>query len=269
MGEAWFFGGADAVDGWLNREPIAAWRRRSTVENSWMHNLDDEGVLRFMQRAMIEGVLRRPMNRKPAAKACGDKTPLGYVLEPEKLHRLFPEAVFIEMVRDGRDVAVSHAFMALRQGETILHDTPERGAAAVGGYVRGEAGDGGVPLMDDVGVRMYAEIWKRAVRGGERARALWGERFVRVKYEELLAEPGRARAVLAALGVDDSEATVAACVAASRFEAVSGGRSAGTADAGSFYRKGVAGDWRGYLSAAQVQIYEGICGEELRLHGYA
>jgi Sulfotransferase domain len=46
------------------------------------------------------------------------------------------------------------------------------------------------------------------------------------------------------LGVSDSDDIVTECVARTSFAALSGGRPAGVAQDGSFFRKGVVGDWR-------------------------
>jgi Sulfotransferase domain len=50
------------------------------------------------------------------------------------------------------------------------------------------------------------------------------------------------------LGVAADDPLVATCVARTSFAAVSGGRAAGAARDGSFFRKGVAGDWRSTLT---------------------
>lgn len=45
------------------------------------------------------------------------------------------------------------------------------------------------------------------------------------------------------MGVSDDDTVVADCVARTSFAALSGGRPAGVAQDGSFFRKGVVGDW--------------------------
>lgn len=85
----------------------------------------------------------------------GDKMP-GYVLHVALLARLFPEARFIHIIRDGRDVALSLTDLWFaRQGV-------------------GEA----------------ALFWKRRVRAGRTAgRRLGPERYREVRYEDLIADP--------------------------------------------------------------------------------
>lgn len=85
----------------------------------------------------------------------GDKMP-GYVLHVALLARLFPEARFIHIIRDGRDVALSLTDLWFaRQGV-------------------GEA----------------ALFWRRRVRAGRTAgRRLDPSRYREVRYEDLIADP--------------------------------------------------------------------------------
>ncbi len=87
----------------------------------------------------------------------GDKTP-SYVLHIELLASMFPEAVFVHLIRDGRDVALSYL------------------DADFGAKTLGQA----------------AISWDRYVRAGRVAgEALGPERYREVRYEELVREPER------------------------------------------------------------------------------
>jgi Sulfotransferase family len=93
----------------------------------------------------------------------GDKTPM-YMEHLDLLERLFPDALYVHLVRDGRDAALS--FLAMPHG--IVTETWAHPRDAAG----------------------FACQWKREVLA---ARALGQRtgpsRYLEVRYEELVAEP--------------------------------------------------------------------------------
>jgi len=94
----------------------------------------------------------------------GDKTPM-YMQHLGLLERLFPDALSVHLIRDGRDAALS--FLAMPEGivtETWAHP---RSAA-------------------DFACQWRTEV-AAARRLGERA----GERYLEVRYEDLVAAPER------------------------------------------------------------------------------
>jgi Sulfotransferase family len=99
----------------------------------------------------------------------GDKTP-GYVSHLLNLARLFPEARFAHIIRDGRDVALSYLDVSFG---------PETVEAA-------------------------ALHWRRMVERGRRAGARLGShRYVEVRYEDLLSDPeGTVRFLCRFIGLD-------------------------------------------------------------------
>lgn len=70
------------------------------------------------------------------------------------------------------------------------------------------------------------------------------------------------------LGLDSSEASIETCLAASSFDAVTGGREHGDTDSTSHFRKGIAGDWVGELSEDEVRAFEEIAGWLMAELGY-
>lgn len=85
----------------------------------------------------------------------GDKTPF-YVLHLALLAEIFPEARFVHVIRDGRDVALSYLDV-----------------------------DWGPETLEEAAV-----LWKRAVRRGRAAGERIGAgRYREIRYEQLVAEP--------------------------------------------------------------------------------
>jgi len=111
----------------------------------------------------------------------GDKTPL-YMQHLELLERLFPSAVFVHLIRDGRDAALS--FLSVSDG--IMTER--------WGHPRDAAG--------------FAAQWATEVRAARALGARLGrERYLELRYEALVAEPEaelRRVCSFAGLGYDDA-----------------------------------------------------------------
>ena len=115
---------------------------------------------------------------------------------------------------------------------------------------------------------MFLTHWTEAAAAYEEHAASFPNRLV-VRYEDMLNNPTvQAQRLLRFIDADASADTVEACVRAASFKQLSGGRASGEEDASSFFRKGVAGDWRTKLSTEQVFRFEHIAGHWLREHGY-
>jgi hypothetical protein len=170
--------------------------------------------------------LQQQAGTKPCA-AVGEKTPENVFLYP-RLHALFPRAKLIVIARDPRDLLSSAWHFFARRGGAA--DTEAARAAYVASAL--PAIEAGMRAALD-----HAEAWPQLCR--------------LVTYEALHRD---AAAQLAALfrflGVADTAAVVAECVAANAFEALAGGRAAGEEDARSFYRTGLPGQWRSTFSDA-------------------
>jgi hypothetical protein len=264
VGEAWLFGGgACDLDTWLNREKVREWAARPMGRNTWRNGLTPEQLERLLLRGLGEAIMLRGA---PHHKAVGDKTPLGYLRRPEALFDVFPDSRFINIVRDGRDVAVSQAFLALRDNDVTWWNSADqlRRAADFHLYGRGEP----CPLFAPGAIGIPAGLWRESIEGARRARALWKDQFIEFRYEALLADPMSVRAAFVLLGVDADEATVRRCVDANSFEARTG-RRPGDADPTSAIRKGIAGDWKNYFTEADKALYKQVCAPLLIDLGYA
>jgi LPS sulfotransferase NodH len=159
--------------------------------------------------------------------------------------RLFPRAGFIHIVRDGRDHLIS-----LRRHMQRHHPNykPERFAD--------------LATM----VKERAPEWAAYIRTVRKHAAAAGVAYHELRYEDLVTQPEvTTRKILAFLDVEASAETVAACLGAGDFRRLSGGRAPGEEDPQSFFRKGIAGDWRNHmdpeLSAAFCRATGGLMAE--------
>jgi hypothetical protein len=93
----------------------------------------------------------------------GDKTPM-YMQNLRLLRRLFPDALYVHLIRDGRDAALS--FLAMPAG--IMTETWMQPRTPAG----------------------FACQWRTEVAAARRFGRRVGSRYLEVRYEELAADPG-------------------------------------------------------------------------------
>lgn len=188
---------------------------------------DDVDLL--VRTAILLGLSRQCRDR--SCLAIGEKTPENVFQFPRFRH-LFPNAKFIAIARDPRDVLTSawHYFHRPVAGEDEIE--------AKLGFIRSA-----LPSLAE----------------GARAMLSFAERYPAdcqiVTYESLQRDPElNASRLFRFLGVGDSPELAAECIALNSFASLSGGRSAGEERNGSFFRKGVVGDWRGTLTTEMNEI---------------
>jgi Sulfotransferase family len=181
------------------------------------------------------------------ARAVGEKTP-DNVRHFHELGVLFPTAKFIHIVRDGRDCAVSNWF----HNERV---TP--------GWVKQQFG------TLEAFAYMLAGKWVANLDLAQEFADRYPDRFRQVRYEDLVADTkGALAGLFAFLGAESSESLLGRCRDAATFAKLSGGRSPGDEDRGSFFRTGVPGDWRRHLSDEAATRYRERAGRWLDRLGY-
>jgi Sulfotransferase family len=167
------------------------------------------------------------LERQCAAKPCsavGEKTPENVFFFP-RLKRLFPQAKLIVIARDPRDL-LSSAWHFFHKKEP--HEDEREAKLA---FIRLAI----PPLQEGANATL------------ERLEQYPADTKL-VTYECLsAATEAMAAELYRFLGVSDDAAIVADCVGRASFGALAG-RPPGTAQDGSFFRKGVVGDWRATFS---------------------
>ena len=156
--------------------------------------------------------------------------------------------LFIMAMRDPRDVAASRLHHVAR--------THDRQALEIGSDIYRYT------------VTTSAFDWNNALQRSQHFTSAHPDRVLVVRYEDMVAEPGaQLRRMFGFLGVDATEAGLAEIVSRASFETLSG-RSPGTEDRASFYRKGVVGDWPSLLDADAVTAIATFCAEGMQRMGY-
>jgi Sulfotransferase family len=161
-----------------------------------------------------------------SALAIGETTP-NNVKYFDQLGELFPRAKFIQIIRDGRDAAVSGWFHNSRIDP-----------------------DWATINRLDVYALKCAENWAADLAATHAFATRNPGRLRQVRYEDLNADSDRTLAgIFGFLGVEASAEIIAQCRADASFDKLSGGRKPGHEDRDSFFRKGIVGDWRNHLSS--------------------
>jgi hypothetical protein len=171
----------------------------------------------------------------------GDKVP-GYVTEVPTLHGLWPQARFVHVIRDGRDVCLS-----------VLDW--QRGGREVTRY----------SAWPDDPVSVTALWWERRVRlGREDGGALGPDLYFELRYERLVADPaGQSKSLCDFLGVRYDDHMLRFHEGRERDDP---GLSAKKA-----WRPVTAGlrDWRTEMAGDALERFEAAAGELLGELGYA
>ena len=195
--------------------------------------------------AVLCGLLRdihsRVLARKPGARVVLDKSP-GYSKYVEHIERLVPGVKFVHALRDGRDVAVS------------LRD-------AAGSWARSWA-----PSTIDTA----AEQWRSTVSDALQARRLGPERYLEIRYEDLLTngatELSRAFEFIGAFSTAEDAAAIYARHTFDRMRETGGAPFDLPRE---FFREGRAGSWCRALTARERYLFHDAAGDLLCELGYS
>jgi sulfotransferase family protein len=176
------------------------------------------------------------LRQKPLA---GEKDP-EYVRRLPLIHAMFPHARVIHIIRDGRDVALS----------TLEWVTPRR-------YL------GKLRLWGEEPIAVCALWWRRQVTSGMQGGESMGDRYLEVRYEQLVTDTESAlRAICEFLRIDFDPEML-------RYHE---GRTVASAGLSSKARwlpptKGIR-DWRTTLAPREAQLFEALAGDLLDTLGY-
>ena len=174
----------------------------------------------------------------PEARFIIEKSPW-HLSDLELIAEVLPDARFVHVVRDGRDVAVS--LVAARR---TWSDFGSQSRLSV--------------------VREAADLWSRGIEKGELAAAVLGDRLLEIRYEDARAEPAAAcRALFEHCEMPYGEELVSAAVTATDIE-----RRGSTAGEDRAERSGRVGEWSERFGLRDAWAFESIAGEALRVTGY-
>ena len=238
--------------------------------NRWSDGYEED--LRNLTRLSVDYFLSKEVART-GKKIVGDKSPQ-HTECLDEIYEIYPDARVIHIVRDGRDVAVSATHHWWREAQdreaAVFELTPEE-LEIRDAYLQDREGflSSGRSIFTEERLGQLARRWSYRVGKAHRdGTALYGDRYLEIRYEDLLQDtPNTLRRVFGLLGASEDARIIEYCIRASSFERVSS-RQRGEEDSRSFFRKGVAGDWRSVFTERDRQIYEELAGDQLIRLGY-
>jgi hypothetical protein len=202
----------------------------------------------------------------------GDKSPnsLENGQAVQRLQAWYPDARLLFIVRDGRDVALSHRFQSFidfpeyLSGEDLqIRDHFARDSEP---FFQGEQS-----LFTRNGLRKAAQNWVQNVQETNTlGQNLYGARYLSMRYEDLIREPERTmKEVWAFLGVESASLDLAEGIARSMDRNPDADwqrqQAEGLVES---VEKGKAGTWQELFTAQDRRIYREVAGEVLRDWGY-
>ena len=259
-------------NGLLGCEGLQTWR--SFMWNYWGKQGNAEEDLRNLTRLAVDYYMLQGSARS-GKRIVGDKSPLhtDYV---DEIFELYPEAKVIHVVRDGRDVAISlmHHFWNLSKDihQGGIYDLWPEERARRDAYRKDPEAflQSGESIFVEERLRQIATRWaRRTSKASHEGTELFGENFLQLKYEDLLKGPGETmQPVFELLGARADEEVIRHCVETNSFEQAAG-RPRGSEQSASFFRKGVAGDWRAQFTPQDTKVYQQVAGQTLLEMGYS
>ncbi|MBA3472886.1 MAG: sulfotransferase domain-containing protein [Rubrobacter sp.] len=249
-------------------EDLRYWIERSV----WSRGDDSDEHLANLTGLAVEYFLTQQL-LGTGKRLVGDKTVLSDPGIVEEIGKICPDAKVIHIIRDGRDVLVSQMHHRWNQAED-QGGTSKITSSQLAKRERYRE-DPQRLLNTKKGIFPRKWVGNNAAKWGdvisktrEDGRALLGANYEEVRYEDLLERPeeevGR---LLEFLGADASEQAVRRCVSAASFEKLTGGRERGQ-EAASFFRKGIAGDWKNVFTEKNKQEFKAAAGNLLVKLGY-
>jgi hypothetical protein len=189
--------------------------------------LSNEEAYRFAVEAPF-----RAYARANGKERWADKTPL-YLAHLDELDAVWPEARFVVLVRDGRDVALSLM---------------------------------GVPFGPN-NVWAAARFWADGVRRGEKAARRWPERVLTLRYEDVVADPDtQVRKLCEFVGLPFAEDMLA--IERTDASKVLKDQAGWFTNVWAGINPSAVGKWRTAMSPRQQRVFASIAGPELERMGY-
>lgn len=216
-------------------------RLRGTARDIGLHHLVTQDEYLASVRDFATQALAAIAARKPDASVILEKTP-GHALVWQDIARIFPEALFLHLVRDPRAVIAS--LLAAKQDWAAGDWVPTR-------------------------ITRACEFWSRHVTSAAAAKTTG--RYYEVRYEDL-REPATLRGIFSFFGIDRSEEECASIISSYAIDKLRKSEAVApwslAREPRAFFRRGENEGWRSELSPGTCATVETSLRDLMTAYGY-
>ena len=259
--QAHFFTRQPLLKSLVNTPEAEEWLTRKS--NRWNQGRD---LSPLVLRAAADLILERGAARE-GKMIVGDKSPSSTIhgQSVRDLQAVYPDAKLIYIVRDGRDVLISERFRNFVEESKFLKSEDRR---IIEDLRKDQAAftNGTRSIFTEAFIRRVAKGWATNLEEIEtEARRLFGDRYIGVRYEDLLSQPFEEMSKLwKFLGVKkvtrSLEKDIQAEMSSNPDEEWQAQRNG---DIASFLPKGQAGNWMRLFTTQDKAIFKEVAGEML------
>lgn len=264
--QAHFFTRPPLLEALVADPSVGDWLKRPN--NRWNSGRDLSPVV---LRAAADMILEREAWRE-GKQIVGDKSPSS-LLDGEAvrlMHKVYPDARLIYIIRDGRDTVLSHRFQNFIEFPQFLAHEDSRIRADFARdpqlFLSGERS-----VFTAKGIQLAAEGWVRNVQEtDQRGKELYGERYLSLRYEDLLEHPTEElERIWTFLGAEPATESAWAGVDAELKQNLDvTWQSQKSGEIARFLQKGKHGSWQTIFTLRDRRVFEEIAGELLAVWGY-
>ena len=263
--QAHFFTRPPLLSGMLREQRYEDWLARRS--NRWNRGRDLSPVA---MRAMSDYILERDALRE-GKRVVGDKSPnvllAGQAVD--ELYRIYPDAVLIYIVRDGRNALLSHRFQQFIDGAQFLKSKDLRLRDAFARDPEAFTAAGRSIFTSTAMQRMASDWAHNVIDTHAKGRLLYGDRYFSLRFEDLLARPYDMLArIWTLLGVEPLGMEERVNTEMQQNPDADWQQEAAP-DLASALEKGQKGSWRDFFTTDDKAHFKSLAGEALISWGYA
>ncbi len=207
---------------------VIGYADKSTAQQKKLYLYDQNDVVDCYKLLIIRSLIK---GNNPA-KICLGAKDNGIISQTELFLQMFPQAKFVHVVRNPKDITISSWFHNQRVEENFLDRAGDLGKWA----------------------HNVLNRWGNDIITVNKQFEPHPDKLIWVRYEDLLSEPVETlSSVFEFLSLPVDPVQVETIVEKNRFSKQACGREQGKENRDSFFRKGVAGDWKNHLDASTWQ----------------